>query len=199
MAMQLTITNLIQFFGALSPLFIGFFLLGASVLNKDIKGLIYMAGVMFAYVLNTIFKNVIRSPSDPMRSMSCDLVNVPFGNSFNSPAWNSVFIAFTLAYLYLPMRFSGSMNYGVIVGLMTLFGISAISETTNKCTNNMGIVIGGLVGLLLGACWYTIIKISGNPQLIYFEELSNGKACSRPSKQKFKCSVYKNGKLIKNL
>lgn len=199
MAMELTITNLIQFFGALSPILIGFFLLGASVLNKDIKGLIYMAGIMFAFVINTIFMNVIKSPSDPMRSMSCDLINIPFSNTYNTPAWNSVFIAFTLAYLYLPMRFSGSMNYGVVISLLTLFGLDAISKITNKCTNNMGIIIGALVGLLLGAGWYSVIKMSGNPQLIYFEELSNGKACSRPSKQKFKCSVYKNGKLIKNL
>jgi hypothetical protein len=63
----------------------------------------------------------------------------------------------------------------------------------------MGIILGALVGLLLGSGWYALLKGSGNPQLLYFEEVSNGNACSRPSKQKFKCSVYKNGKLIKNL
>lgn len=201
MAMQLTITNLIQFFGALSPILIGFFLLGASVLNKDIKGLVYMAGIMFSFVLNTIFMNVIKSPINPERasSMSCNLIDLPFANAYSSPAWNSVFIAFTLAYLYLPMNFSGNMNYGVVLSLLTLFGIDAVSKLTNECTNKMGVIIGGLIGLLLGSGWYSIIKGSGNPQLLYFEELTNGKACSRPSKQKFKCSVYKNGKLIKNL
>ena len=63
----------------------------------------------------------------------------------------------------------------------------------------LGVVIGALFGLVLGGTWYGIIKASGNPQLLYFEELSNGETCSRPSKQTFKCAVYKNGKLIKNL
>lgn len=198
--MKLTITNLIQFFGALSPLFIGFFLLGASVLNKDIKGLIYMAGVMFSYIINAIFMNVLKVPSNIERSMSCDIIDMPFSlNNYSVPSWNSVFIAFTIAYMYLPMRFSGFTNYGAIIALFVLFGLDSITKLTNKCTNKMGVILGGLVGLFLGSTWYAIIKASGNPQLIYFEELSNGKACSRPSKQKFKCSVYKNGKLIKNL
>lgn len=200
MAMELSPTNLIQFFGTLAPIMVGFFLLSASILNKNIKGLIYMAGVMFAFILNTLFMNVLKVPLDEGRSMACSIIDMPFSlKSYSSPSWNSVFIAFTLAYMYLPMSFSGNMNYGVIVALLALFGIDAVSKITNKCTNNLGVVIGALFGLVLGGAWYGIIKASGNPQLLYFEELSNGETCSRPSKQTFKCAVYKNGKLIKNL
>lgn len=200
MAMELSPTNLIQFFGTLSPILVGFFLLSASILNKNIKGLIYMAGVMFAFVINALFMNVLKVPIIEGRSMACSIVNMPFSiNSYSSPSWNSVFIAFTLAYMYLPMRFSGNMNYGVIIALLTLFGIDAVTKTTNMCTNNLGVIVGGLLGLVLGGLWYGVIKASGNPQLLYFEEVSNGETCSRPSKQTFKCAVYKNGKLIKNL
>jgi hypothetical protein len=200
MAMELSPTNLIQFFGTLSPIMVSFFLLSASILNKNIKGLIYMAGVMFAFVLNAVFMNVLKVPLDEGRSLACNLIEMPFSiNAYSSPSWNSVFIAFTLAYMYLPMSFSGNMNYGVIVALLALFGLDAATKVMNKCTNNLGVVIGGLLGLVLGGAWYGIIKASGNPQLLYFEELSNGETCSRPSKQTFKCAVYKNGKLIKNL
>lgn len=200
MAMELTITNLIQFFGTLSPIMVSFFLLSASILNKNIKGLIYMAGVMFAFVLNAVFMNVLKVPLDEGRSMACSIIDLPFSlNAYSSPSWNSVFIAFTLAYMYLPMKFSGNMNYGVVIALLSLFGIDAMSKVMNKCTNNLGVVVGGLLGLILGGVWYGVIKASGNPQLLYFDELSNGETCSRPSKQTFKCAVYKNGKLIKNL
>jgi hypothetical protein len=97
------------------------------------------------------------------------------------------------------MFFTGSMNYGVLVALAVLFGLDGVSKLGNYCTNPLGVIAGGLLGLVIGCIWYGIIKMSGNPQLLYFEELSNGEVCSRPSKQTFKCAVYKNGKLIKNL
>jgi hypothetical protein len=60
-----------------------------------------------------------------------------------------------------------------------------------------GSILGGLVGLILGATWFSVFHHSGYDSLLYFDELtSNRIACSRPSKQTFKCSVYKNGQLI---
>ena len=57
--------------------------------------------------------------------------------------------------------------------------------------------MGGLVGLILGGSWYMLLHESGYDSLLYFDELlSNKVACSRPSKQSFKCSVYKGGELI---
>lgn len=200
MAMKLTITNLIQFMGAISPLMVGFFLISASILNKNIKGLIYLAGVMLSFVLNALLMNVIKSPANPSRSVGCSLIEWPFSlNQYNSPSFNSVFLAFTLAYMYLPMSFGGVMNYGIIIALVAIFGLDAVSKVTDGCTTPLGIVLGAVFGLLLGGLWYGIIKASGNPQLLYFEEVSNGETCSRPSKQTFKCAVYKNGKLVKNL
>lgn len=198
--MQLTPTNLIQFVGSLSPLLVGFFLLAASILNKNIKGLIYLAGTMFAFVINAVIMNVIRSPVFPDMSGACNIIEWPFSlNAFNSPSWNSVFLAFTLAYMYMPMAFGGTMNYGVIVGLVGLIGLDAVSKIANRCTSNLGVVLGIVLGLLLGGAWYALIKASGNPQLLYFDEVSNGETCARPSKQKFRCAVYKNGRIIKNL
>lgn len=199
MGFALTPTNLIQFFGTISPLLISFLLLSASVLNRNIKGLIFMAGIVFAFIINTIVKNILRVPHDSMRSMACSLVDLPLSESFSVPSWNSVFIAFTLMYMFLPMFFMGNMNYGIIVSLGVMFSLDAMSKMGNKCTNPLGIVAGALLGLVLGGLWYAIIRLSGNPQLLYFEELSGRDTCTKPSKQKFKCSVYKNGELIKNL
>lgn len=198
MGLEATPTNLIQLIGAMTPLFISFSLLGASILNRNIKGLIFMGGVFFAYILNIIISKTFRVQHHPDRAMSCSIIETGLGG-YSVPSWNSVFIAFTIAYMFLPMFFTGSMNYGVLVALAVLFGLDGVTKLGNKCTNPLGIVAGGLFGLVIGCIWYGIIKMSGNPQLLYFEELSNGEVCSRPSKQTFKCAVYKNGKLIKNL
>ena len=200
MAMQLTLTNLFQFFSTLSPLLLGFFIICATILNQNIKGFIWLAGVLIAFILNSLLMNIIRSPISPNRSPLCSIIEMPFGlQQFNSPAFNSMFITFTLAYMLLPMIYSGYMNYGVIVGLFAILAMDAVSKLSNNCTTPLGVLLGALFGFLLGGVWYGLIKASGNPQLLYFEETSDNQVCSRPSKQTFKCAVYKGGKLIKNL
>ena len=58
-------------------------------------------------------------------------------------------------------------------------------------------ILGALVGFILGTLWYTLFHTSGYDSLLYFDELrSNKVVCSRPAKQSFKCSVYKNGQLV---
>ena len=75
--------------------------------------------------------------------------------------------------------------------------MDAITKVQNKCSTYPGIIFCALTGFLLGAIWYTIFHSAGYDSLLYFDELqSNAVRCSRPEKQTFKCSVYKNGQLI---
>ena len=201
MGMQLTFSNIFQFVSALSPLLIGFFLVMTSVFNQNIRGIVYLGGVLIACAVNLVLMNVVRSPNNPSRSPICDLVELPFGiNAFNSPAISSLFIAFTIAYLVLPMHYNDTTNYGVLTALLGLFIMDAISKVSSKCTTAVGVLLGGLVGLVLGGAWFALFKGTGYSSLLFFDEVaSNNVICSRPSKQTFKCSVYKNGELIKHL
>tara|TARA_A200000113_G_scaffold224502_1_gene242557 strand:- start:457 stop:1062 length:606 start_codon:yes stop_codon:yes gene_type:complete len=201
MGMQLTFSNIFQFLSALSPLLIGFFLVMTSVFNQNIRGIVYLGGVLIACAINLVLMNVVRSPNNPSRSPICDLVELPFGiNAFNSPAISSLFIAFTIAYLVLPMHYNDTTNYGVLAALLGLFIMDSISKVSSKCTTTVGVLLGGLVGLVLGGGWFALFKGTGYSSLLFFDEVSsNNVICSRPSKQTFKCSVYKNGELIKHL
>ena len=197
MAIKLTFSNMLQLFAALSPLLLGFFLVMSSLFNQNLKGMIYLAGVLMASVINIFLMNQIKSPVSDKASLSCNLVDLPFITEFNSPAPSSLFIAFTIAYLVLPMKYNNNMNYVILASLLGLFGIDAITKIQNNCTTVGGSFLGALVGFILGAIWYTIFHVSGYDSLLYFDELeSNNVTCSRPSKQTFKCSVYKNGELI---
>lgn len=201
MGMQFTFTNIFQFISGISPLLIGFFLVMMSIFNQNLKGIIYLSGVLIASVINLLIMNMIKSPAFPDRSPACDIVDMPFGMSvYNSPALSSMFIAFTIAYLGLPMKYNGTANYPVLASLLALFVMDAISKVSNKCTTSIGTFVGGLFGLLFGCGWYALFRATGNNSLLYFDEVdSNNIICNRPSKQQFKCSVYKNGELIKQL
>jgi uncharacterized BrkB/YihY/UPF0761 family membrane protein len=169
----------------------------SSLFNQNLKGLVYLAGVLIASVINIFLMNQIKSPILPGASLTCDFVELPYKINYNSPAPTCLFIAFTIAYLVLPMHYNGQMNYVVLSALLGLLALDAINKVRNQCTTNAGTILGSLVGLVLGAVWYTLFHLSGYDSLLYFNELASDKVmCSKPSKQTFKCNVYKGGNLI---
>ena len=194
---QLTPSNIMRLASLLAPVLLVFFFVMLSMLNQDFKGLVYVAGVLLATALNIPLMNMLKSPVSPDASLTCNLVEVPFLTNYNSPAVSSLIIAFTFAYLYLPMRANDQMNYAIVAALVSLFALDAVTRITGKCTTVAGTVLGALVGTFFGVCWYTVFHAAGADYLLYFDELdSNNVVCARPSKQTFKCSVYKNGQLI---
>ena len=197
MAIELTLSNVLQFFSFISPTLLIFFLFMSSLFNQNLKGLVYIAGILLASIVNIFFMNIIGSGRDPNEAFSCSLFDIPHVSQFNSPYPSSLIIAFTVAYLVLPMKYNKQMNYGVLAFLLCLLGIDIVTKVQNKCTTWAGSILGGLVGFLLGTIWYILFHVTGFDSLLYFDELrSDNVMCSQPSSQTFKCSVYRNGQLI---
>ena len=197
MAIALTLSNILQFFSFIAPTLLIFFLFLSSLFNQNLKGLVYIAGLLIASFVNIIFMNIIGSERSEDESFSCSLFDIPHVSKFNSPYPTTLIIAFTIAYLVLPMKYNNQMNYVVLLFLMGLLGMDMLTKVQNKCTTYPGCVLGALVGFLLGVIWYIFFHAMGYDSLLYFDELrSDNVVCSRPSKQTFRCSVYKNGELI---
>jgi uncharacterized membrane protein len=194
---ELTFSNILQLISVLSPILIAFFMIMLSFMNQNVKGLVFIAGALLASFLNIPLMNTIKSPVNNDASLSCNLIEIPYLNAYNSPSPTSLFIAFTFAYLFLPMMYNNQMNYGVISALLCLFALDSVSKVTNKCTTVGGAVLGALVGFMFGSIWYTIFHMVGADEVLYFDEMeSNAVKCEKPSSQTFKCSVYKNGVLV---
>ena len=197
MAIELTVSNLLQFFSFISPTLLVFFLFMSSLFNQNLKGLVYLAGLLIASLVNIFFMNMIGSGRDENEAFSCSIFDIPHVSQYNSPYPSSLIIAFTIAYLILPMNYNKQMNYAVLGFLLCLLGIDVVTKVQNKCTTYAGSILGGLLGFLLGTLWYIFFHGAGFDSLLYFDELrSDNVVCSRPTKQTFKCSVFKNGELV---
>ena len=201
MTLQLTFSNIVQLFSIFAPLFLGTFLVLVSVFNQNIKGLIYLGGVLIASVINYVVSMTIGSEPIPSEGSICNLVEFPLiPNRYNVPNYNSMFIAFTLMYLLLPMLTNSQVNLWIIGTIVSIFAIDAYVKLQYSCTVPRGITIGGIVGAALGSLWYFLFKFTNMQSLLFFNDLtSNNVVCSRPKNQTFKCSVYKNGQVIQDL
>jgi hypothetical protein len=198
MAMKLDFSNLLQFFAAISPLLLAFCLVMISLFNSDIKGLVYLGGILIASLINLLLLNTWQVKSETLIPKYCNLIEFPFNlNEYVSPAFNSMFIAFTLAYIYMPMQYISSMNYPVILFITGLLVLDGGTKVMGGCTTFGGVALGTLIGLVLGLLWFIAFYSTNHKDLLYFNaESSNNVVCSRPSKQTFKCRIFKNGEII---
>lgn len=196
--MQFNSKNILKTASILSPILVVFFIVMSSLFNQDLKGLVYLAGILIASMINIFLMNQIQSEYNPNAGDFCSLVDIPiFGTLYDSPAPSSVTIAFTAAYLIVPMIFNSQMNYIIMAFFLILFGIDGFYKTSANCTKTSGVILGGLTGFFLGLGWFILFHSTGYDSLLYFNDFqSNNVMCSKPSKQSFKCSVYKNGQLI---
>ena len=201
MAMKLNFSNLLQFFAAISPILLAFCLVMISLFNSDIKGMVYLGGILIACLINLFIMNTLDVKSEALIPSYCNLVEFPFNlNEYISPAFNSMFIAFTLAYLYMPMQYISGMNYPVILFITGLLVLDAGTKITGGCTTFGGVALGTLIGFILGLLWFITFYSTGHEDLLFFNaEPSNNVICSRPSKQSFKCTVFRNGEVLKEL
>lgn len=198
MAMEPSLRNLFYFTSLTSPWLVGFFMVMITTINGNPKGLVYLGGVLIAAVFDIAMKLMIKSEADPNRARACDMLKSGMTVGYNNPSFNTMFLAFTLAYTLLPMIMNKEYSPGFIILLSVMLVSDAFVKFSMKCTKISGIIVGLLVGLLWGAAYAIIFWSTGNDKLLYFNEIMSNKVmCGRPKENTFKCAVYKNGELLR--
>lgn len=196
--MEPSLRNLFYFTSITSPWLVGFFMVMITTINGNPKGLIYLGGVLIALIFNIIMKLMIKSPANPNRARACDMLKISYGLNYNNPAFNTMFLAYTLAYTLFPQIIYNEYSPGFIILLSVLLASDAFVKHSMKCTEWPGIIVGLVVGLLWGAGYAMIFYSTDNEKMLYFNEiLSNKVMCGRPNETTFKCAVYKNGELLR--
>lgn len=192
-----TFNNLFTLIAALYPLFIVSFLFIASIFNSNIiKGLVYLGGIIVCIILSVLTGRFFDQVRPSSASLACNMLSIPDG-LFLVPSLPIVIIAFTFTYLLIPMIESSQINAPMIIVQIILIGFNITYQSLNNCTNLIGIALSIVFGILIGAFWFTTFWISNQKELLFYNEiLSNNVVCSRPQKQTFKCTVYKNGEII---
>ena len=179
-----------------SPFFVVFFFIMNSIVNSNIQGFIYLTGLFILFGIVKLFQKTVFQTYYSTNKF-CTIIQQNFGTH---PSFISGLYGYTILYILLPMIQEKTMNISLIMILLLLFLIDTLVRFYTQCVT-IGFWLAGLVlGLIVATVWYTVLKSSKNEQLLYYNNtLSNKQTCSRPSKEKFKCSVFKNGELLQTL
>lgn len=121
--------------------------------------------------------------------------------------YSTYILTFTMMYFITPMIMVSkqnninAVNYGVIAFFIAYIALDIIVKNTLSCVPGIvsKVVIGNVIsGLSLGAVIAGLIMYGTNlKSYLYINEVNTNKeVCSMPSKQQFRCSVYKDGTLV---
>jgi len=121
--------------------------------------------------------------------------------------YSTYILTFTLMYLITPMimisvqKNVNAMNYGILAFFVAYIALDLFIKNSLACIPGFfsTAILGNLLsGLFLGAVVSGLIMYGTNLKTYLFinEMNTNKEVCSMPSKQQFKCNVYKNGTLV---
>ena len=191
-----SVLNFLKLSSLIAPLFLVMLLVIISVINSDVKGLIYLMGIMFLFIIVICFNSII--PFN-LNKEGCTLWGNNYLGRYNFPSFYTSLYAFTILYILYPMIVNGAYNFPLITILLALYIFDIIIRfCMMHCTNFTHIVLGTVLGLLFSLFYLSLF--TNNPELLYYNDFISDKiACSVPSSQKFKCSVYNNGQLLQTI
>ena len=199
----MSLTNLFQYISFTAPILVIFFITLFSIMQNNLeKGLIFNMGIVILSTLVYILKNVLKNKQSDEASPFCNILPAPFtvfgeGNKyiFDAPSMSSAILSFSSTYLIYPMINNNQHNFALLLFLIGITSINVFVEYHKKCSDVMGLVLGILLGIIFGILYYSLLYMSNKTNLVYFSDpISNNVQCSKPSKQNFKCEVYKDGK-----
>ena len=190
--MDLNINNIIELFSIFSTIFLGFFILMASVINQDIKGVIYIAFICILFVLIEILvRPVLGIRVLDNRSFICDMFKINFPSRPHiEPSLVSAFMGFTMTYLLAPSFMSGHVNYFLGGLLISLTFITSTHRVAYACNRWWTEILGVSIGVGFASLVILFMNKNNYSHLLYYDELiSNKQSCGVPKKQNYKCVI----------
>lgn len=201
---ELNFLTLIYLFLRLSPFIIVCFFVLNSLFNQDFKGVFYVNALIASCFLSSIMYS--SSPNlgfIEKNSEVCTLTSFSKEPSSNVLPIGQTILGFTYFYLLYPLLKHENRNDYINQNIITFafYPILIAFDGYWNMANNCYYIHQLLWGLMLGAgfgtfCSYIVDSGSLNSFQYFYTGDASTELCSVPSKQTFKCNVYKGGQLI---
>jgi len=198
--MDLNVINILYMFFRLAPFIIVSYFALQSLFNQDLKGVIYLIGLLVTSIIVVLLGNILKKFSPPKGLMPTDYSKIrctqlTLGNSQPIsvlPLSQTVF-GYTLAYLgyFISINNLQTQNIATFIIFPILIVADMMWSTVNLCSSPKYLLISLILAALLGTLWAMIIDSTNSPDLAYMSGISNKDVCSKPTKSLYKCRPIK--------
>lgn len=189
-----------------SPIIVTIGVFMFSILSGRIpSGLFYIFCLFIVTSIRTLIIFIFKDHSAIKEELP-NICNTGAFLPYTNLTYSTFILAFSLFYFLTPMVIISSqnktdvINYSLLMFFFCYIFFDIFVKRTLNCITSFfsislfsdlfgGIALGALVSGLL-------LMTSLKNKLFINQGSNNNQVCSMPSKQKFKCSVYKNGELV---
>jgi hypothetical protein len=207
--MALDISNVFYLCFRLGPFLVVSYFLFQSVLNWELRGIVYLCGLLMASVLAYLCNGPVNSLFPPevghvyAQNAKCNVISLGENGRMLSQIPLSVCVyAYTFFYLLMflvgtPVATSMSVtltqNIPTLVLFPALCGFEIFWIVANNCVPQplFSILAAVLISGAVGIIWAMVVISLKNDNLTYLNDTQLGRKCSMNTKTLFKCRPKK--------
>lgn len=155
--------------------------------------------LLWGFVI-TCLRMMVYKPGDMGKPPICNTF-IPYDYTYST-----YILSFTMMYFILPMIMISKqnnvnmINYSVLALFIGYILLDLFIKKSAFCIESYfskSVLIDVLSGAFFGVFTSLMMYSTTLKQYLFINEVnSNGEVCTMPSKQQFKCSLYKNGELV---
>ena len=192
----MAVLNIISLFRVayrLAPfIFVSFFTL-SSLLNQDLKGVIYLIGLIISTFFAVMVSNSGLLSFIGTSAENCSPFTLIEGQVLSNIPLSKIVFSYTFSYLaYVIVKYKYvSSNLPFLILFPALIIYDWVTNINTRCTTGWGMFVGFMIGSLVGVIWAKLIDSAKLTKLQYFVGISNRQTCSMPAKQTFRCTQKK--------
>lgn len=190
--------NIIVFLSFFSPIILAAGITSLSFIAQNFKGLIYLGFLIGCCVVRSYV--YMMSGANPIVNDKTICTSIQY-SKYGNATFSSFVFAFSIMYLSIPMFANDSINFWVFISLICYFFLDIFIKIYKNCIIKIGdLFLNVLLGAASATLIVTLMYAGGSGKYLFFNEVSSDKEmCYQPSKQTFKCQMYKNGEIIGQL
>lgn len=200
--MQLNIVSIFYLFFRLAPFIIVSYFSLQSIFNQDMKGLVFLIGLLITTFLTIFIGNVLPKGNNENMVQTdyakaiCNQLVLGSNSPISTLPLSQTVYGFTLAYLtyFISTNNLASQNIPTFIIFPILIVGDIFWSSSNGCSTNILLITALIIAGILGTLWAIIIEGTNMPGLAYFSGISNKEVCNRPTKSLYRCRAVNSTK-----
>jgi hypothetical protein len=190
--------NIVVWMSFFSPIILSVVMLSLSFVFQNFKGFIFL-GYLLGMCLLRNYVYMING-AETLRTDNTICSSIQY-SKYGNPSFSAFVFAFTIMYISFPMFSNGEVNFWIFGGLLAYFFLDLFIKVYKKCIVKANdLFLNVLLGLASSALIVTLMYVGGSSKFLFFNETSSTKEiCSVPSKQTFRCNIFRDGVMVGTL